>query len=419
MVYDAAIRSPFDNHIGAALHERSEERRDQRNGSRTRGLNTRAGSIDLEIPRARNSNFLPTVIEQFRRSERALISVIQEDFVAGISTRKMQDVLTTMGVERLAKSQISELCTELDAKANDFRNRPLTDEYPYLWLDALYEKVHIGDSVVSNAVVIAYGVTVSGIRDVLAIDVVDTESKESWTRFLQGLRRRARDGKLGTKLVISDAHEGLKAAIAVVFQGASWQRCKVHFFRNILAHVPQARKLDVAAGLRNVFAQVSNEAAQRAATEFRERFGTTLVKAVAIFDSGLVDALAFLRFPLDHHRKIATTNPIEHLNREIRRRTRSIGIFPSPESALRIITMILVEQREGWMVDRRYMLQMQRLDYYGPPNLHTFSDIARSAPPWVPRFCDRPATSVPSCTTKTGRRDPRAPKPLPSRPRIS
>ena len=186
MVYDAAIRSPFDNHIGAALHERSEERRDQRNGSRTRGLNTRAGSINLEIPRARNSNFLPTVIEQFRRSERALISVIQEAFVAGISTRKMQDVLTTMGVERLAKSQISELCTELDAKANDFRNRPLTDEYPYLWLDALYEKVHIGDSVVSNAVVIAYGVTVSGIRDVLAIDVVDTESKRAGRGFSKG-----------------------------------------------------------------------------------------------------------------------------------------------------------------------------------------------------------------------------------------
>jgi len=186
-----------------------------------------------------------------------------------------QDVLTTMGFERLAKSQISELCNELDAKAGDFRNRPLTDEYPYLWLDALYEKVHIGDSVVSNAFVIAYGVTVSGIRDVLAIDVVDTESKESWARFLQGLRRRARDGKLGTKLVISDAHEGLKAATAVVFQGASWQRCKVHFFRNILAHVPQSRKLDVAAGLRNVFAQVSNDAAQRAATEFREKFETS------------------------------------------------------------------------------------------------------------------------------------------------
>jgi len=218
--------------------------------------------------------------------------------------------------------------------------------------------VHIGDSVVSNAVVIAYGVTVSGIRDVLAIDVVDTESKRAGRGFSKGCDDALVTGSSVRSSLSAIAHEGLKAAIAVVFQGASWQRCKVHFFRNILAHVPQARKLDVAAGLRNVFTQVSNEAAQRAATEFRERFGTTLVKAVAIFDSGLVDALAFLRFPLDHHRKIATTNPIEHLNREIRRRTRSIGIFPSPESALRIITMILVEQREGWMVDRRYMLQM-------------------------------------------------------------
>jgi transposase-like protein len=352
LVYDAAIQAQFDDHVGAAPHERTEARRDLRNGTRTRGLNTRAGSLDLEIPRARNSNFRPTVIEHFRRSERALVSVIQEAFVGGISTRKMEDVLAEMGVERLRKSQISELCTELDAKAEEFRHRRLTEPYPYLWLDALYEKVRVGDVVTSNAVVIAYGVTASGFRDVVAIDVVDTESKESWTTFLRALKKRDLSG---TKLVISDAHEGLKAAIATVFQGASWQRCKVHFFRNILAHVPQARKLEVAAALRTVFAQVSLEGAQRAAAELRTLFGKTLTKAIEIFDSGLSDALAFLSFPLDHHRKIASTNPIEHLNREIRRRTRSIGIFPSPESALRLITMILIEQSESWMVERRYM----------------------------------------------------------------
>ena len=352
LVYDAAIQAQFDDHVGAAPHERTDTRRDVRNGSRTRGLNTRAGSLDLEIPRARNSNFRPTVIEHFRRSERALVSVIQEAFIGGISTRKMQDVLVAMGVDRLAKSQVSQLCVELDAKAEEFRHRALTEPYPYLWLDALYEKVRIGDLVTSNAVVIAYGVTASGFRDVVAIDVVDTESKESWTTFLRDLRKR---GLSGTKLVVSDAHEGLKAAIATVFQGTSWQRCKVHFFRNILAHVPQARKLEVAGGLRTVFAQVSLEAAHRAAGEFRTLFGKTLTKAIAIFDAGLADALAFLRFPLEHHRKIATTNPIEHLNREIRRRTRSIGIFPSRESALRLVTMILVEQSEDWMVERRYM----------------------------------------------------------------
>jgi len=352
LLYDAAIRAQFDQHIGAEPHERSEGRRDQRNGIRTRGLNTRAGSIDLEIPRARNSNFQPTVIEQFRRSERALVSVIQEAFVAGISTRKMEALLAKMGVDRLSKSQISELCTELDSKAEEFRSRPLTERYPYLWLDALYEKVRVDDAVVSNAVVIAYGVSAKGIREVLAIDVVDTESKESWTTFLRQLRKR---GLTGTKLVISDAHEGLKAAIAAVMQGVAWQRCKVHFFRNILAHVPQARKLEVAAGLRSVFAQVSSETAQRAAAEFRSLFAKTLTKAVSIFDAGLEDALAFLRFPLEHHRKIATTNSIEHLNKEIRRRTRSIGIFPSPESALRIATLILIEQSEEWMVERRYM----------------------------------------------------------------
>jgi transposase-like protein len=352
LVYDAAIQAQFDDHVGAAPHERTETRRDLRNGSRSRGLNTRAGSLELEIPRARNSNFRPTVLEHFRRSERALVAVIQEAFIGGISTRKMEDVLAVMGVDRLAKSQVSALCTELDAKAEEFRHRALTEAYPYLWLDALYEKVRIDGAVISNAVVIAYGVSATGFREVIGIDVVDTESKESWTSFLRQLRKR---GLTGTKLVISDAHEGLKAAIGTVFQGASWQRCKVHFFRNILAHVPQTRKLEVAAGLRTVFSQVSLEAAQRAASEFRTLFGKTLTKALAIFDAGLTDALAFLRFPLEHHRKIASTNPIEHLNREIRRRTRSIGIFPSRESTLRLVTMILIEQSEEWMVERRYM----------------------------------------------------------------
>ncbi len=352
LVYDAAIQAQFDDHVGAAPHERTETRRDLRNGSRSRGLNTRAGSLELEIPRARNSNFRPTVLEHFRRSERALVAVIQEAFIGGISTRKMEDVLAVMGVDRLAKSQVSALCTELDAKAEEFRHRALTEAYPYLWLDALYEKVRIDGAVISNAVVIAYGVSATGFREVIGIDVVDTESKESWTSFLRQLRKR---GLTGTKLVISDAHEGLKAAIGTVFQGASWQRCKVHFFRNILAHVPQTRKLEVAAGLRTVFSQVSLEAAQRAASEFRTLFGKTLTKALAIFDAGLTDALAFLRFPLEHHRKIASTNPIEHLNREIRRRTRSIGTFPSRESTLRLVTMILIEQSEEWMVERRYM----------------------------------------------------------------
>jgi putative transposase len=352
-VYDAAIRAQFDAHVGVDPYERDEERRkDRRNGTRTRGLNTRAGTIDLLIPRTRNTNFQPTVIEQFRRSERALVSVIQECFVGGISMRKMEDVLAEMGVERLSRSQISELCQELDAKAEAFRHRELTEPYPYVWLDALYEKIHQDERVISNAVVIAYGVTAQGYRDVIGIDVVDTESKDSWAAFLRGLKKR----KLtGTKLLISDGHEGLKAAITAVMQGASWQRCKVHFYRNILAHVSQSRKSEVAVALRTVFSQVSIESARRAAAEFRSTYATAMPKVVATFDSGLEDALAFLAFPLEHHRKIATTNPIEHLNREIRRRTRKVGIFPSAESALRLITMVLIEQSEEWMTGRLYM----------------------------------------------------------------
>ncbi len=352
LVYDTAIQAQFDGHIGADPHERTEQRRDQRNGTRMRGLNTRAGTLDLSIPRARNSNFKPTVIEHFKRSERALVSVIQEAFVGGISTRKMEDVLAAMGVERLAKSQISELCAELDARAEEFRTRPLTEKYPYLWLDALYEKARVDGRIVSNAVVIAYGVTASGFRDVIGIDVVDAESKESWTQLLRSLRKR---GLSGVKLVISDAHEGLKGAIAAVMTGAAWQRCQVHFYRNILAHVPQSRKLEVAAAIKAVFSQVSVESAQRAIADVRTRFADSLTKAMAIFDAGIADALSFLAFPLEHHRKIRSNNPVEHFNKEIRRRTRSIGIFPSVESTLRLVTMILIEQSEAWMTERRYM----------------------------------------------------------------
>jgi putative transposase len=342
LVYNTAIKAQFDAHIAAVLHERTSGRRDQRNGTRTRGLNTRAGSIELEIPRARNSNFMPKAIERFKRSERALISVIQEAFIAGVSTRKMENVLAGMGVENLSKSQISELCKELDAIAEEFRTRPLTEKYTYLWLNALYEKARIDGHIVSNAVVIAYGVRASGHREVVAIDVVDTESKESWTTFLRGIRKR---GLSGTKLVVSYAHEGLKAAVATVMPGVAWQRCKVHFFRNILAHVPQSRKLEFAAALKAIFAQV----------EARSAFGDSLTKAISILNAGIDDALTFLRFPLEHHKKISSNNPIEHLNKEIRRRTSSIGIFPSPDSALRIITMILIELSEDWMTERRYM----------------------------------------------------------------
>ena len=260
-----------------------------------------------------------------------MIFVIQEAFVGGISTRKMEDLLAAMGVERLSKSQISQLCTELDERAEDFRHRALTQQYPYLRLDALYEKVRIDGQVVSNVVVIAYGVTAAGYRDVLAIDVVDTESKESWSTFLRELRKR---GLRGTALVISDAHEGLKAAIGMVMQNVRWQRCKVHFYRNVLAHVPQSRrKLEFAAALKAVFSQVSIESARRAIIDLHERFASSLTKALAIFNAGIDDALAFLDFPIEHHRKISSNNPIEHLNKEIRG-ARDQSVFSRTSSRL-------------------------------------------------------------------------------------
>ena len=227
-------------------------------------------------------------------------------------------------------------------------------------LDALYEKVRIDGKVISQAVVIAYGINQQGLREVIGVDVMETENRESWTHFLRGLVAR---GLHGVTLVVSDAHEGLKAAIATVLTGASWQRCRVHFMRNVLAHVPQARKREIVAAIRACFEQVDAEAAKAQARAIVERYRKVCGKAMEIFAAGIDDALSFFAFPQEHHRRLWSTNPVEHLNREIRRRTRSVGIFPTHGSAIRLITMILIEQTEEWATERRYLSEesMQRV----------------------------------------------------------
>lgn len=352
-VAQAAIGAQFEEYIGAEHYERSAERKDQRNGFRDRSIDTRMGSIDLRIPRAREGNFTPPLLEYRKRSERALVAAVQEMFISGVSTRKIEKVLQKLGVEHMSKSQVSVLCAELDSQVEAFRKRELKAAYPYLMLDALYMSVREDGSVDKQAVVIAYGINEQGKREVIGIDVVHTESRESWTTFLQGLLAR---GLHGVRLVISDAHEGLKAAITAVFAGvAKWQRCRVHFLRNVLAQVSQHRKLEIADAFRSILNQSTADEARARAVAVIEQYGKSCPKAMEVLATGLEDVLAFYAFPTVHRRKIWSSNPIEHLNSILRRRLNVIGVFPNRESAIRLITMLLIEQTEDWITERSYM----------------------------------------------------------------
>jgi transposase-like protein len=264
----------------------------------------------------------------------------------------MQKLAEELGITSISKTVVSEYFKELDEEARAFRERPLSGKYPYIFLDAVYEKVRIERTVLSQAVVIAYGVREDGIRELLGLDVVDTESEESWTTFLRGLRER---GLTGVRLVTTDAHRGLVNAVAAIFIGAAWQRCKVHFGRNVVDHAPKAHKEKLAAAVHGIFNQPDQETALAAYQSVREQFGATCPKAMQILEDGLSDALTFMAFPREHWSRISSTNQIERINREIRRRTRTIGIFPNIASALRLISMILLEQTEDWHTDKRYM----------------------------------------------------------------
>jgi putative transposase len=350
----------FDQHVGAGRYARGDERLDRRNGTRQRVFDTRMGSIDLSIPRLREGNYFPSFLEHRTRSEQALVALVQEAFVGGVSTRKMAKLVAALGVKSLSKSQVSALCEDLDEQVQAFRERPLTGRYPYLFLDAVYEKMRIGRTVISQACVVAYGVREDGARELIGLDIVDTESEPSWTTFLRGLCDR---GLSGVKLVITDAHGGLVKALGTVFVGASWQRCKVHFTRNVTAHAPEAYKKKLAGDLQGIYNQPNAEAALVAYEALRAQYEKTCGKAMHILESGLSDTLTFMAFPREHWSRASSTNPIERINREIRRRTRVVGVFPSVASAMRLIGMILLEQTDDWHAGKRYMSEesMQQL----------------------------------------------------------
>jgi transposase-like protein len=338
----------------AGYLERSPERTNVRNGYRVRDWDTRVGTIDLAIPKLRQGSYFPGwLLEPRRRAEQAMVAVVAQCYVEGVSTRRVDDVVRAMGIDGISKSQVSELAKSLDVIVEAFRTRPLdAGPYTYVWVDALTQKVREGGRIVNVACVIATGVNVEGHREVLGVDVFTTEDGAGWTAFLRSL---VAGGLSGVQLVISDAHEGLKNAIAGVLPGASWQRCRTHFVRNLMTRVPKSAQAMVATLVRSIFEQPDADTTwaqqARVVEQLAERFGD----AAALLVDAAPDVLAFTAFPKEHWRQIRSNNPQERLNKELRRRTDVVGIFPNRASMIRLVGAVLAEQHDEWAVARRYM----------------------------------------------------------------
>jgi transposase-like protein len=337
---------------GAAWGEKSPERMVQRNGYRDRVWETRAGSVELRIPKLRKGSYFPGFLEPRRMAEKALTAVIQEAYIQGVSTRSVDDLVKALGMSGISKSQVSRLCAEIDERVTAFLERPLEGDWPYLWIDATYLKVRQNGRIVSVAVIVAVGVNTDGRREVLGLDIGPSEAEPFWTAFLRKLARR---GLRGVKLVISDAHEGLKAAIAKILS-APWQRCRVHFMRNALAHAGKSGRRVVSAFVATAFAQNDAESAKQQWRRVADQLRPKLPKLAALMDEAEPDVLAYMTFPSQHRAKLHSTNPLERLNGEIKRRTEVVGIFPNEAAITRLVGAILLEQNDEWAVQRsRYM----------------------------------------------------------------
>ncbi len=345
MAYDV------EGQIGAGRYERSEERTTQRNGYRHRAFDTRLGTLDLKIPKLRKGSYFPGFLEPRRTTEQALVAVIQEAWIQGVSTRKVDDLVQAMGMSGISKSQVSELCKGIDVRVNSFLERPIEGEWTYLWLDATYLKVRENGRIVSVAAIIATGVNTDGRREILGLGLGPSEAAVFWLGFLRGLEKR---GLKGVRLVISDAHEGLKAAIAQVFK-ATWQRCRVHFMRNALAYVSKPEHQMVAAAIRTVFMQADQAAASQTWRKVADQLRPRIRKLAELMDEAEADVIAFMAFPKSHWPKLHSTNPIERLNKEVKRRADVVGIFPNEASITRLVGAILLEQNDEWQLQHRYM----------------------------------------------------------------
>jgi len=346
------MEAEISGEIGARLGELSEERTTHRNGYRPRGWETRVGEIELAVPRKRSGEaYFPSFLEPRRPCEQAIVSVVMEAYVNGVSTRKVDRLVEELGISAMSKDRVSRLCRDLDERVEAFRNRPLEGAYPYLWLDAKHLKVRDRGSVKSKALVVAYGVHETGRREVIGIDIGETESESFWVEFLRELRSR---GLGGVELAISDHHEGLKSAIARILD-CPWQRCSVHFVRNMHGHCRRSDRGLVSAALREIFDAESLSAAKARLGEVLDRFRGPLPKIAELLEAAEEDLLAFYRFPRSHWSKLRSTNPLERLNKEIGRRSDVVGIFPNDASALRLIGAMLIEQNDEWLVCRRYL----------------------------------------------------------------
>lgn len=336
---------------GAGYGERSPDRQTRRNGYRDRQWKTRAGNVDLQVPKLRQGSYFPSFLEPRRATEKALVAVIQEAYIHGVSTRAVDDLVQAMGGTGVSKSEVSRLCKEIDERVQAFLNRPLEGDWPFVWLDATYVKARRNQRIVSLAVILAVGVSMDGRREVLGMKIGLSEAETFWTEFLRELTGR---GLSSVQLVVADDHQGLKGAVSKVL-GATTQRCRVHFQRNVLARVPKAQKPMVAAMIRTAFAQETVDDAHRQWREVADRLRPQFDKVADLMDTAEHDVLAFMQFPKELRTKLHSTNTLERLNKEVKRRTNVVGIFPNEHAVERLVGAVLLEQHEDWAVTRRYM----------------------------------------------------------------
>jgi len=341
-----------ESKVGAEKGKHTKDRKTYFSGARVRRMDTRLGTLYLYVPKLRKGGYIPFFITERKRSELALMALVQEAFINGVSTRRIERLAKAIGVENISAAQVSEITKGLESQVAAFRSRPLEEEYPFLWIDALYDKVRIEDRVVSLALMIAHGVNKSGEREILAIEPMFDETEESWRAFFRKLKGR---GLKRLSLCISDAHSGIQAAVRKEWLGTSWQRCKVHFMRNILAKVPHKEKARFAERLKQIWLQPDKRSAKRMASLFSEEYEKRFPEAIHCLEEGLEDSLQFYHFPEIDKKRISSTNVVERIVREIRRRSRVIGVFPTVDSYVRLVTCYLVEYSEDWGSDRSYI----------------------------------------------------------------